>query len=101
MNTAGTSERRRFTDLTKTKGTIGDLVSTNPQTGERNLFICLDMGSPTMKSICPGVLKQSLAESVLKSKSYVYTLIPPANDLNFENIGVTETMDPDIQSTFH
>jgi len=54
-----------------------------------------------MKSICPGVLKQSLAESVLKSKSYVYTLIPPANDLNFENIGVTETMDPDIQSTFH
>jgi hypothetical protein len=77
-------------DLTKTKGTIGDLISKNPETGERNLFLCFDMYSFTayLKPNCVGVLKQPLSEAVLMSKSYVYTLIPPTNDLNLENIDV-------------
>ncbi|MGQ0762016.1 MAG: hypothetical protein ACT4OT_08370 [Acidobacteriota bacterium] len=77
-------------DLTKTDGTIENLLSTNQKTGEKNLFLCLDMNTASMKYTCLGLLKPPFSEAVLKSKSYAYTLIPQTNDLNFENIDATE-----------
>lgn len=69
----------------KDKRKIGDLVSTDPTTKERNVFICIEVFSSTGKVSCPGILKTPLSQSVLDGKSVVYPIIPADNDINVDN----------------
>jgi hypothetical protein len=70
----------------KYKYTLGDMASTDPKTGEKNVFICFDMNSYKVGEVCSGILKSPVSEQDLNRKSAVYTLIPAANDMNAENI---------------
>jgi hypothetical protein len=70
----------------KSKMKVGDLVSTNPETKEKNVFICVDVFSSTRQNTCPGILKTPLSQDVLNGKSIVYPIIPAANDINAENV---------------
>ncbi len=72
--------------------TLRDLVSTNPETGEKNIFVCFDMVSASMREVCKGVLKTPITDEDLNGKSLVYTVIPPTIDMNAENTAAIEAL---------
>src|SRR5580765_6913180 len=71
----------------KNKLKVGNLVSTNPETKEKNVFICFQLASSTLHTRCHGILKTPLSQDVLNGKSLVYPIIPATNDINAENKG--------------
>lgn len=70
----------------KYKYTLADLASTDPKTGEKNVFVCFDMNSYRVGQICSGILKSPVSDQDLNRKAASFTLVPAANDMNAENI---------------
>lgn len=70
----------------KYKYKIGDLASTDPKTGQKNVHVCFQTNSYRVGEVCTGILKSPVSEQDLNSKSAVLTLIPAANDTNAGNI---------------
>jgi len=85
----------------KNKLKVGNLVSTNPETKEKNVFICFQLASSTLHTRCHGILKTPLSQDVLNGKSLVYPIIPATNDINAENKGEIEAILKGLQSMLH
>ena len=84
----------------KDKRTIGDLASTDPTTKERNVFVCIEVFSSIGKTVCPGILKTPLSQSVLDAKSVVYPIIPATNDINVDNGDVVNNVLKSLQGAY-
>jgi hypothetical protein len=69
----------------KGKEKIGDAISTDPTTKEKNIYICIDVFSSTAKHTCTGILKTPFSPDVLNGRSIVYPIIPAVNDINVDN----------------
>jgi hypothetical protein len=98
-----------FVVIANSDHTLGELASTHPKTGERNIHVCFDMNSSRVGSVCVGVLKSPVSEQQLKSKGAMFTLIPATNELEGENIAVIRKIldmvdslhqDVDIKTTY-
>jgi hypothetical protein len=79
---------------------VGDLVSTNPTTKEKNVFICFQLASSTMENTCPGLLKAPFSQEVLNGKSIVYPIIPATNDVNAVNMDEIRAILKGFQSMY-
>lgn len=74
------------------KFTLGDLASTDPKTGKKNIYVCFDMNSYKVGEVCTGILKSPVSEQDLAAKSAVLTLVPATNDMNAGNIDFIRKM---------
>jgi len=73
-------------NLSNGKNTIGDLVSTDPNTGKKNFWLCFSPGAAeqNFKGVtpkCVGILPEPLSDEVLNAKAYAYMIRPSGPDL--------------------
>lgn len=74
------------------KFTLGDLASTDPKTGKKNIYVCFDMNSYKVGEVCTGILKSPVSEQDLAAKAAELTLVPATNDMNAGNIDFIRKM---------
>jgi len=73
-------------NLSNGKNTIGDLVSTDPNTGKKNFWLCFSPGAAeqNFKGVtpkCVGILPEPLSGEVLNAKAFAYKILPSGSDL--------------------
>jgi hypothetical protein len=73
-------------NLSKGRNTIGDLVSTDPNTGKKNFWLCFspEAGDQNYKGVtakCVGILPEPLTDEILSAKAVAYKILPSGAEL--------------------
>jgi hypothetical protein len=73
-------------NLSRGQNTIGDLVSTDPVTGEKNFWLCFspEPAAQNYKGVaskCVGILPQPLTDGILYAKAVSYKILPAGSEL--------------------